>query len=210
MPRATWYFDFVSPFSYLQHEMLHRLPEDLEIEYVPVLFAGLLGHWGHKGPAELPGKRLYSYRYCTWFAENHGIPFTMPPAHPFNPLKALRLGIALESDPEAVATIFRFIWQDGRWTETPEDWAALTERLGLKDADARIAEPAVKDRLRQHTEEAAAKGVFGVPSFIVDGELFWGVESTEMLLDYLKDPTLFQRDNMAPLAKLPSGAERRA
>ncbi|MDJ0948270.1 MAG: 2-hydroxychromene-2-carboxylate isomerase [Alphaproteobacteria bacterium] len=208
MTKVHWYFDFISPFSYLQHELLHRLPDTVEIVYEPVLFAGLLGRWGHKGPAEIPGKRLYTNRYCVWFAQNHGIPFKMPPKHPYNPLKALRLAIALDADPEAVATIFHFIWQEGRWTESAEDWAELTGRLGLADADDRIADPAVKDRLRENTEQAAAKGVFGVPTFLIGDTLFWGVESTEMVVDYLKDPTLLEQGEMARLPDLPSGAER--
>lgn len=210
MTKAAWYFDFVSPFAYLQHEMLHRLPDDLEVELVPVLFAAFLGHWGQKGPAEIPGKRLYTNRYCVWFAQNHGIPFVMPPAHPFNPLPALRLAVALDADPEAVATIFHFFWQDGRGLATPEDWTALVERLGIENADDKVADPAVKDRLRQNTEDAAARGVYGVPTFLVDGELFWGAESIDMLGDFLKDPALFEKGGMAGLADLPSGAERRS
>ena len=87
MRAADWYFDFLSPFSYLQLVQFDRLPPDLEITYRPVLFAGLLGHWEHKGPAEIPAKRVHTYRWCHWYAARHGIPFRMPPAHPFNPLR---------------------------------------------------------------------------------------------------------------------------
>ena len=87
---VDWYFDFVSPYSYIS---LHRLPElDARIVYKPVLFAGLLNHWGQKGPAEIPAKRLWTYRYCAWRAGVLGIPFRFPAAHPFNPLQHLRRG----------------------------------------------------------------------------------------------------------------------
>src|SRR5512146_708877 len=92
--KARWYFDFVSPFSYLHVNMFDRIAIPLEIEPVPVLFAGLLKAAGSKGPAEIPAKRTQTYRYCTWLARTEGIPFRFPPRHPFNPLFALRLAIA--------------------------------------------------------------------------------------------------------------------
>jgi len=210
MAKADWYFDFVSPFSYLQRMMFDRLPAALEIAATPVLFAGLLARWEHKGPAEIPGKRRYTYRYCKWFADRHGITFVMPPAHPFNPLPALRLAVALDSAPEVVDAIFRFVFAEGRDPSDPADWAALTERLGIEDAAARIAEPAVKETLRRNTEAAAARGVFGVPTFAIGEELFWGVEATDMLLDYLRDPGLFAAPEMARISDLPVGIARRS
>ena len=76
---ANWYFDFVSPFAYLQLAQFDRLPGSLEIDYVPVLFAGLLEYWENKGPAEIPEKRRHTYRFCQWYGERHGIPFRFPP-----------------------------------------------------------------------------------------------------------------------------------
>ncbi len=208
MPRADWYFDFISPFAYLQSELLDGLPKALEIEYRPVLFAGLLNHWGHKGPAEMPGKRIYTFRYCRWWAEKHGIPFIMPPVHPINPLPVLRLAIAAGNAPEAVHGIYRFIWREGRAVDSEDGWAELVESLGLEDAAARIAAPEVKDALRANGEDAIAAGVFGVPSFVLDGHIFWGVEATDMLRDYLADPGMFDSGEMARISNLPSGIER--
>ena len=81
-----WYFDFVSPYSYIALHRLRELPQP--VTYKPVLFAGLLNHWGQKGPAEIPAKRRWTYRWCTWWAASLGIPFRFPAAHPFNPLPA--------------------------------------------------------------------------------------------------------------------------
>ena len=90
---ADWYFDFISPFAYLQWQAVRRLPGIVPV-CRPVLLAGLLSHHGHKGPAEIPSKRLFTYRHAQWRADRAGIPMTFPPAHPFNPLAALRLCIA--------------------------------------------------------------------------------------------------------------------
>ena len=209
MTRATWYFDFVSPFAYLQSRLLARFAGKAEITLVPVLFAGLLGHWKNVGPAELPTKRVWTYRYCTWFGRRHGIPFRMPPSHPFNPLKPLRLAIALGSTPDAVAAIFDFIWAEGRDPSAPPEWQALAQRLGVADPETAIAAPAVKDKLRANTEAAIAAGVFGVPSLVVRGEVFWGVDGTDFALDYLVDPTLLADPEYRRIAALPAAAERK-
>jgi 2-hydroxychromene-2-carboxylate isomerase len=208
MQTLDWYFDFISPFAYLQQERFDRLPADVEVCCKPVLLAGLLDHWGSKGPAEVPAKRIFTYRHVHWLAGQHGIPFRMPPAHPFNPLKLLRLAIALGNQAGTIQEIFRFVWRDGQSTEDPSAWAALTAKLGLANAAARIDEPVVKQALRRTTEEAIARGVFGVPTFWVDGELFWGFDATGMLLDYLNDPSLFQDPEMQRISNLPVGVQR--
>ena len=97
---VDWYFDFVSPYSYIALHRLEELPAP--VAYKPVLFAGLLNHWGQKGPAEIPAKRRWTYRWCIWWAKSLGIPFRFPAAHPFNPLPHLRLALACGSRPEAV------------------------------------------------------------------------------------------------------------
>ena len=139
MPAADWYFDFLSPFSYLQLAEFDRLPPDLEVTYRPVLFAGLLGHWEHKGPAEIPAKRVQTYRWCHWYAARRGIPFRMPPAHPFNPLRPLRLAVARGAEPALIRALFDAIWAEGRDPSDDEEWRALTARLGIADADEMIA-----------------------------------------------------------------------
>src|SRR5690242_7748913 len=117
--QAHWYFDLISPYSYLHLKQFGRLPADLEIEYVPVLFAGLLKHYGHKGPAEIPPKRVYMFRQLGWLAGQVGIPFKVPPAHPFNPIRAPRLVPAAGPSREHVETAFDMVWKEGRDLEEP-------------------------------------------------------------------------------------------
>ncbi len=207
--QADWYFDFVSPFAYLQFAAFDRLPDDLAISLKPVLFAGFLGHWEHKGPAEIPAKRRQTYRYCHWLAGTRGVPYKMPPRHPFNPLTVLRLAIALGAEFEAVGAIFRHIWAEGNDGQDPESLAALAASLGVEDLEARVGAAAVKRQLRANTEDAIARGVFGVPTFVVAAELFWGEDSTGMLLDYLADPALFQSREFERLDNLPAAAQRK-
>ena len=207
-PGLVWYFDFISPYSWLQFAAHPDLVAAAELR--PVLFAGLLAHWGSKGPAELPTKRTQTYRHTYWMAQRRGIAMRYPPAHPFNPIPALRLAIALGSSYAAVKAIFEFIWAEGR--SVADEWPALAERLGLarEAADAMIAEQRVKDALAANGREALARGVYGVPTFDTGKELFWGLDATGMLLDYLEHPGMFDDAEMQRIANLPVGAARKA
>jgi 2-hydroxychromene-2-carboxylate isomerase len=206
---ADWYFDFVSPFAYLQSEQLASLGPRVSVRYRPVLFAGLLGANGQKGPAEIPAKRIFTYRYCIWRAKELGIGLRFPPEHPFNPLPLLRLAIACDSTPDVVHRIFRFVWHDGRLPDLPIEWAELIAELGAHDADARIASAEVKEELRRNTDEAIARGVFGVPTLAIGSELFWGSDATAMAAGYVAAGCRFDDPDYARVAALPIGATRR-
>ena len=207
MKRAIWYFDFVSPFAYICLHRLKELPAGISIEYRPVLFAGLLNHWGQKGPAELPTKRRYTYRWSHWWAHRLGIPLRYPAAHPFNPLHYLRLAVACGAKPEAISRIFDAIWTTGAEASDPARFSALMQELRI--APDEIAGAGVKDKLKKNTDDAAQRGVFGVPTFEVDGELFWGADSIEFLKEFLGNPDVIQNADMRRLDDLPTGASRR-
>jgi len=209
MTIGDWYFDFISPFAYLQSEQLGSLAPRIEIRYKPVLFAGLLGASGQKGPAEIAAKRTFTYRFCLWQARRQGIPFKFPPEHPFNPLPLLRLAIACDSSAVAVHRIFRFVWADGRLPDLPIEWAELAHELGVADPDVAIAAPAVKNELRRNTDEAIARGVFGVPTLALGGQLFWGADATPMAADFVASGCRFADPEFARIADLPVGAARR-
>jgi len=201
---VDWYFDFVSPFSYIGLYRLREIPAT--IMYKPVLFAGLLNHWGQKGPAEIPAKRRWTYRWCHWWAKELDIPFRFPAEHPFNPLHHLRLALACGNRPEAVKRIFDSIWMSGENATDPVRFSRLCSELGVTAEQL----SAVKDLLRRNTEEAAALGVFGVPSFVADGEVFWGADAVPFLRAFLADRTALHNDEMRRLDALPLGAARKA
>jgi len=209
MKTADWYFDFISPYAYLQATRLRTLSDQVEIRAKPVLFAGLLNHHGQLGPAEIEPKRQFIFRQALWLAKREGIVMKLPSEHPFNPLPPLRLALAMNCEVDAIQTIFNFIWREGRSIGDASEWKSLTEAIGLSDADEKLAEPAIKNALRSNTDEAIARGVFGVPTLIVDDELFWGHDATDFLLDYLHQPDTLRRDILEPVDKLAQGAARR-
>ena len=208
MTRIKWVFDVISPFSYLNLKQLPQLPANVQVEYVPVLFAGLLNHFGQIGNAEIESKRRVTYRFVLWRARNMGIPLMLPPAHPFNPLTALRLIVAAGADRRAVETVFDAVFKHGRDVTDAGVIADLARELGIADPQAALNDPAVKQQLRTNTEWAIARGIFGVPTFVIEDELFWGHDSFEMVLDYLKDPRQFQDFDMRRIDALPVGVVR--
>ncbi|MBJ6982282.1 2-hydroxychromene-2-carboxylate isomerase [Luteimonas sp. MC1572] len=204
---ARWYFDFISPFAYLQWQAVKRM-DGVTIDCRPILFAGLLRHHGHKGPAEIAPKRTFTYRHVQWRADRAGVPLTFPPAHPFNPLPVLRLCVAAGATHAAVDAIFDHVWREGRAGDDAAALTGLATRLGIADPEAAMADDTVKKALRANFDAAIADGVFGVPSLVVDGEVFWGEDATAMFQAYLADPHLFDTPAMRRLEALPVGVER--
>ncbi|HZF75405.1 MAG TPA: DsbA family protein [Acetobacteraceae bacterium] len=202
---AVWYFDLVSPFSHIALPAVERLAARHPVRLRPVVFGALLSHWGQVGPAELAPKRLHTYRMAVFQASRAGVPLRFPPRHPFRSLDALRLLAALDARADAVRAAFDFVWGEGR--DPSAELPALAARLGLP-ADAAAA-PAAKARLRAWTEEAAAARVFGVPTLVLRGEVFWGADAMPLAEAFLADPGLFARGEMARVADLPVGVERR-
>lgn len=207
MQTIDFYFDIISPYAFFAFKRLNELPASVDVKLKPVLFAGLLGHWESKGPAEIPPKRIFTYQYTHWYAKHHGITFRAPPAHPFNPLPGLRLAIAAGCAPQAVDEIFSFVWAQGLAFDDQSEWDKLLTRVNV-DAEA-IGTPEVKNQLRENTEQALAATVFGVPSFVIDGHVFWGVDSLQMVQDYLSNPDMMSDPEMQRLANLPTAAARK-
>jgi 2-hydroxychromene-2-carboxylate isomerase len=204
---ATWYFDFISPFAYLQWQELRRSPLPVAWQPVPVLLVALLEQWGQKGPAEIPSKRRFTYRMVHWRAERAGTPLRFPPAHPFNPLPVLRLATALDDRVDVIDRIFRHIWLEGRACDTVNSLADLGREFAV-DISSTLADGVVKAALRSNAERAIAAGVFGVPTMQVGMELFWGADSGQLLREYLVSPERFDTDEIRRLDSLPVGARR--
>ncbi len=207
MKTIDWYFDFVSPFAYLASESLARVSDTNELRLNPILFVGLLQHHVTKGPAEIPAMRRFTFRHIRWLADRHGIVLKPPPAHPFNPLPLLRLAIASDADLEQVQRLFRFVWAEGKNQDDAKAWHALLDEFGITEAE--IASDPVKAQLRQTTDAAIEAGIFGVPSFVVDEEIFWGFDAMEFLVDYLEDPNLLQTPGMLAIDAMPDGVQRK-
>jgi 2-hydroxychromene-2-carboxylate isomerase len=195
MKQITFYFDVISPFSALAFE---RLPEALiglnvVVNYQPVLLAAMLQHWGQKGPAEMETKRQWTYRQVLWLAHRQGVELQLPAQHPFNPLALQRLAWAcagphLGPSRYVVERLFHHVWHGGLDASDATRLAQLQQEL-TPSLDPQS--DAVKLALRQATERAIARGVFGVPTFEVDDRLFWGLDSLDMLAAYLNGDAWF-------------------
>jgi len=205
----VWYFDFISPFAWLQWPKVKALVATHAVILRPILLAGLLDHHGQKGPAEIPGKREFTYRHVLWRAREAGVPLRFPPAHPFNPLAALRLCIAAGGDIAATDAIFDWIWAQGRAGDSIEALAPVAAQLGIADPAAAVRDLSVKSRLKANFNSAIDEGVFGVPTLSLGGQLYWGEDAHDFALACLRDPALWDDAEMQRVASLPVGVDRR-
>ncbi|MEZ4302294.1 MAG: 2-hydroxychromene-2-carboxylate isomerase, partial [Polyangiaceae bacterium] len=186
-------FDFISPYAYLAWTQIHALADrhGRQVLPVPILFAALLNTYGHKGPAEIPPKRAYVFKDTLRRAALFGVPLSPPPTHPFNPLLALRassLPMPEDKRRDLISALFRATWAGGAGVESPESVAAAATSVGL-DGESIVAEastPEAKARVRAQTESAVAQGAFGVPSIVIGQELFWGLDSFDLVERYLR------------------------
>jgi 2-hydroxychromene-2-carboxylate isomerase len=213
-------FDYLSPYAYLAWTQIGAVAarHDRQVEPVPVLFAGLLGAAGTKGPAEVPAKRRYLVSDCLRSAHRLGVPLAPPPTHPFLPLLALRVtSVDMTSGERTrlVDALFAAAWGGGaggvHGVEDARSVAAIASGIGLDGAAlvAAAATPEVKDRLRRQTDDAIAAGAFGVPTMFDGAEMFWGLDSLPNLEQHLRgeDPTaLAERERWSTLT---ASAQRR-
>ena len=202
-----WYFDVISPFAYLQWRRLRRDHAGVALNPKPVLFAAILNHVGQLGPAEIPQKRRHTYRIVLWQARHAGIPLVFPPAHPFNPLPALRLILAAPDRMAAIDAVFAHIWEHGKPADGIDALVDVARELGVDDPATAIARDEVKRELLANGEEALRLGVFGVPTLKVRDELFWGNDATELALAYANDAATLDAE-MRRVDAIPEAIQR--
>ncbi len=213
MKTLRFWFDPISPYAYLAFE---HLPQALEgctylVEYRPVLFAGLLGHWGQKGPAEIEPKRAWTFRQVAWAAHSLGIPMAVPAQHPFHPLALLRLAVASAPmgglpNRRVVELLMRHAWRGGGDVNDAERLRQLTDAVAPQRDPASAA---VKAELRAHTDAAIALGLFGVPTIELDGRLFWGLDALPMVRAALLGDDWFDGPAWDAAGRVPAGVQRR-
>jgi 2-hydroxychromene-2-carboxylate isomerase len=217
MRQLDFYFDPISPYAWLAMRSLEPMgtleAAGIQVRFVPVLFAGLLSAHGNLGPAEVPAKRTYLFRDVMREAARRGLPFCGPPGHPFNPLAALRMCTALDEDAERrtlALALTSACWEMGEDISDASVLTRLADAAGFDGAAllARAGTPAVKQALAAATDAAIAQGIFGVPTYRLNGELFWGGDRLETLLWRL-DGGAIDEEKLAAFLARPSLAQRK-
>ena len=183
MTTIRFYFDYISPNAYLAWTQLPRVAEryGVAIETVPVLFAGLLEAHGQLGPAEVPPKIRWMSKSNLRKAALLRVALNPPAFHPFNPLLALRvssLPLGAAERRALVDALFQAVWVRGLHVSEPAVVVRLADDIGLNGSDlvSKAEDAECKKQLREQTDDAIARGVFGVPTMEVGGELFWGYD----------------------------------
>lgn len=196
MPDVACYFSPQSGFAYLGHDRLTRIAAEhgATVLWRPVDIAKVFAESGTTSPAKQSPVRL-AYRRADMarYAKALGLPLNpMPPFWPVNTIPAARMIIAAERSGADVAAyigaVFRAIWTRDMDISASETLMLLASELGLDGAVlARVADsPETAETLERYTAEAVAAGVFGSPTYVIDGERFWGQDRLDFVADRLR------------------------
>jgi 2-hydroxychromene-2-carboxylate isomerase len=186
--KIEFYFDFLSPYSYLAWTWVRSSP--YEIEYYPVSMATIISSYDTKGPAQIEPKRNYLFKDLLRATKMNNIPFTTPKHLPFNSLYALRLaliGTAGDKQKEIIDAIYRAGWEKGLDIGSDDVLKEILKENNLYSDELieKMENKNARIELKANVERALQLELFGVPSFVVDGEMFWGYDSTKYLEMYL-------------------------
>lgn len=191
---VEFFFDVGSPASYLAWTQLESMAQrtNAKIIWRPMLLGAVFQATGNASPAAVPAKGPYMLKDLQRFSNIYGVPFNFNPFFPLNTMHLMRGATAYLEEPEFqtyLAAIFNALWSEKLNMESPEVVAEVLTKAGLNTTDfmARISKSEVKERLKDTTEEAVARGVFGAPSFFVNGEMFFGQDRLSFVETALKE-----------------------
>jgi 2-hydroxychromene-2-carboxylate isomerase len=190
MKKIEFYFDFLSPYSYVAWTWLRS--QSYEFSCIPVSIPSIIAHYETKGPAQIRPKRNYLFKDLLRYTKLHQIPFVTPKQLPFNSLYALRLALFEVSGPDQntiIDIIFRAGWEKGLDIGNEEVLKDLLSRhkfsLTPEELFFRMEAKESRLHLKNNISKALKKDIFGVPTFLVDEEIFWGNDSIKYLEMYL-------------------------
>ncbi|MEH6388752.1 2-hydroxychromene-2-carboxylate isomerase [Pseudomonas profundi] len=190
--KIEFYFDVGSPASYLAWTQIKAIAQrhNAALELKPMLLGAVFQATGNSSPASVPAKGNYTRQDFQRFARRYGVPLNHNPFFPINTLQLMRGAAAYQNTEQLdryLRAVFTAIWVDELDMGKPKIVAQVLERNGFNPAEVMglIGDPAVKDRLRQTTEQAIARGVFGAPSIFVDDELFFGQDRLDFVEEAL-------------------------
>ena len=176
-----FYFDYGSPYSYLADTQVEAIAKrtGAALARKPMLLGGVFKSTGNISPAEQPLKSKWSAFHMPMWARHYGVPFQRNPFFPINTLALMRGATAAQIDGVFETyhpAMFKAMWVDGRNLNDLKEVVAVLTAAGLdaRKIGQRIQDQDVKDRLKETTEGAVARGVFGAPTMFVDDMMFFG------------------------------------
>jgi 2-hydroxychromene-2-carboxylate isomerase len=192
--QVEFFFDVGSPASYLAWKQLASIAQrhNAEIVWRPMLLGAVFQAVGNTSPAAVPAKGAYMLKDLKRFSAIYDVPFCFNPFFPVNTMQLMRgvtAYLGTSKFESYLSAIFNALWAEKLNMESPEVVAEVLSKVGIEATDfkVRISEPEVKARLKSSTEEAVARGVFGAPSFFVNGEMFFGQDRLSFVEDALRD-----------------------
>ena len=189
---VTFCFDFGSPYSYLAYNNLNSIREaGGEVAIMPVLLGGIFKATGNQPPATVQKKGEYMFKDINRWSKKLDIPFKMNPYFPILTVPHMRGAVLAQREnilEKYMQVMFEAIWVKAMNLNDQEILTNIAEKSGIDPNQfaEEISSDEIKNKLRENTEFAISKGAFGVPTYYLDDEMFWGIDSVKFLLDDLK------------------------
>lgn len=209
-----FYFDYISPYAYLSWKKIIPLCEkyNLVLKPEPIVLGAILSQNETKGPAEILSKRAYTFKDVLRSAKKDGVKIKFPPTHPFNPLPSLRATCLMENHEkyfQFISDLFNICWYEGKDLSDINLIRHVLRKYGAENDIEKIKENNIKEILKDKTNQALLKGVFGVPSILINDELFWGNDRFDFLEEYLSGKENIDINELERALQIPKGIERK-
>ncbi|VVP53193.1 2-hydroxychromene-2-carboxylate isomerase [Pseudomonas fluorescens] len=192
---VEFYFDLGSPATYLAYTQLPKICEqtDSQLIFIPMLLGGVFKAIGNASPATIPAKGRYMFQDLDRYAKRYGVPLKFNPHFPINTLMLMRAVTGMQlRHPERfqafIDCLFKALWVEGRSLDDPATVASVLAQNGF-DANevlALTADDDVKAALKDNTDKAVQRGVFGAPSMFIDNQLFFGQDRLDFVIEALR------------------------
>ena len=182
-----FYFDFISPYTYLAYKKIQSLPKDIKINYKPILLGGLHNLQGITAPAFIKPKLKHMISDCDLIANKNKSNFIWNSKFPINSLSVMRgyLFINAENRELYLNVMFDAYWKDNLDISNEKILKNLIEKCKINSSKFfdGIKDLKIKDELKSITQDAHDKGIFGAPTFVVNNKIFWGQDRLEFALE---------------------------
>tara|TARA_B100001029_G_C15011163_1_gene424327 strand:- start:192 stop:776 length:585 start_codon:yes stop_codon:yes gene_type:complete len=182
-----FYFDFISPYTYLGHKRIENEGSGINFNYKPILLGGLHKLWNITPQAYIEPKKEFMIMDCKMVSKKFKIDFIFNSKFPLNTIKLMRGCLVLENDQlkEYIKLVFDAYWKNNQDVNDNKVLSKILNQIDIKLEEFidKIEKNDVKEKLKKFTSDAFKKKIFGAPTFVINNKNFWGQDRFEYAIE---------------------------
>ena len=188
-----FYFDFISPYTYIGHKRIEKEGMGINFNYKPILLGGLHKLWNITPQAYIEPKKQFMIMDCEMVSKKFKIDFIFNSKFPLNTIKLMRGCLILENDQlkKYIQLVFDAYWKNNEDITSNKVLSKILTQIGInfEEFSKKIEENEIKEKLKNFTNDAFKKKIFGAPTYVVNNKNFWGQDRFEYALEELNSTT---------------------